>query len=409
MAYLVLRPVFDVESEKIEAYAVIYRDSAAKTAEGEEETAAKTINALFSTPTGVQILNDKPAYITLTEQLIKGNVVRLFDKNKLVVRIDDELTIQSALMDQIQSLRQEGYVMALNNFTFNARCLNMLNMVDMVILDIANLADEQLGNIVNICQSFNKKLMAEGVNTQADFERAKKYQFQLVQGNYFEDVQPIEVEATMDFSQSSFLRLAKVLMQEIPDVDEVANIIASDVSMSYKLLRLVNSVYFSMRNRVSTVKQAVVIMGSKQLRNWIYLLSFENIADDKTMEMIRLSFLRGAMCQALAKEIPAFNGQDDTCYMVGMFSTLEQLMRAPMDKILADLPLTDEAKEALIGFNGSIGKLLKLVVSYEQNKWIEVNELAEQLSLPINLIGRKYLECAEAVADTWGKLMQGGN
>lgn len=405
-AFLAFQPIFDAQQETIQAYAIVYRDSLT---EGSDETAAKAISSLFSVPSGLQIINNKTAYITFTEQLLKANVAHLFSKDKLVIRMNDELAIQSALQENIDSLHKEGYRLALNNFQFNARSLNLLSMVDTVIINIEHMNDEQLDNIVGICRSFNKQLMAENINTMADYERAKAHGLQLLQGMYFEDVQIVPMQKNMEAGKSSFLRVAQLLTQEVPDVDEVAAVISSDVSMSYKLLRLVNSVYFSLRNKVSTVKQAVITMGTKQLRNWIYLLSFEDSADEKTMELMRISFLRGALCQALAPDVSSMDLDSETCYLVGMFSTLDRLMQMPLADALEELPLNDATKAALLEHEGPAGKLLAMVEAYEKSRWLEVNSLAEQLSLSTNLIGRKYLECVETVSDTWGKLMQGSN
>ncbi len=405
--FLVCQPIFDIETENVEGYALLYREKAAVAGEeATNETVARAISQLFTGTEGTQMMQGKPAYITFTDQLLNENIASLFSKDKLVIRVDDEIAIQNSLMDKIAVLRNQGYQFALNNFAFNQRSLNLLNMVDHVILDLRTISDQELNSIKAVCESFGKTMIAFGVDSSKDLERAKTFGFRKVQGAYFaeSDVTIEENDHSSEYNQTNFFRLIKEMSVEYPDSDAIADIISSDVAMTYKLLRLVNSAYFALRNKVSTVKQAVVVIGVRQLRDWLYLLSFENISGAKSSELLRLSFMRGALCQELAKECPNLNNQHEGCYLVGMFSTLDVLMKTSMEKLLSELPFEDNIKNALLNGSGAMGDLLNLVLAYEQGNWSAVNEFAQKLGMDSRVVARKYLESIEIVSETWDKL-----
>ena len=150
--FLVCQPIFDIETENVEGYALLYREKAAVAGEeATNETVARAISQLFTGTEGTQMMQGKPAYITFTDQLLNENIASLFSKDKLVIRVDDEIAIQNSLMDKIAVLRNQGYQFALNNFAFNQRSLNLFYMVDDFILDLKTIYDKELNIIKKVC------------------------------------------------------------------------------------------------------------------------------------------------------------------------------------------------------------------------------------------------------------------
>ena len=180
-----------------------------------------------------------------------------------------------------------------------------------------------------------------------------------------------------------------------------------DATLTYGLLRIANSAYYAMRNRVTTIRQAVMTLGIGQLKQWVYLLSAsndENEIDPASEEFLKLSFMRASFCSELmdwAQNMPINKGD---AYLMGMFSTLNYLIDAPLEEILAQVPLPDEIREALLHQEGRCGKLYKLVLSYERADWAQINELAEELGIPSNKLTNLYFNCMDMVETTWQQL-----
>jgi EAL and modified HD-GYP domain-containing signal transduction protein len=191
-----------------------------------------------------------------------------------------------------------------------------------------------------------------------------------------------------------------------PDIDEIESIIARDVSLTFSLLRLVNSAYFALRNRAKSVKQALVILGLGQLKQWIYLLSFKQ--DDGSMpdELIKISFLRATFASELISYASNMPISRSEAYLMGMFSTLGKLMQIPLEEVLEQLPIGDDIKNALLSQEGRAGLLYRLILSYERADWRAMSSSAEELGIPQAMIAQKYFECVENVNTIWNGITQ---
>lgn len=209
-----------------------------------------------------------------------------------------------------------------------------------------------------------------------------------------------------DHLQSNFFQLMLAVTADEPDTDEIAAIISRDVTLSFSLIKLVNSAYFARRNRVKSVQQALVILGIGQLKQWIYLLSFKQDNGGVQDELIKISFQRGKFCEALVKFAPSVNLSPSEAYMLGMFSTLGTLMEVPLEQALSELPISEDIKLALTTGEGPAGHLFNVVTCYENADWAGMNQSAETLGIPNDVIARTYFECIEAVNEIWKGLQE---
>ncbi len=245
-------------------------------------------------------------------------------------------------------------------------------------------------NIVKIGKSFGKKVIAYNVETQEAYDKAKELGCTYYQGTFVSEKMPTTVKK-VNYLQSNFFLLMVAVTKDEPDIDEIENIISRDVSLTFSLLRLVNSAYFALRNKARSVKQALVILGLGQLKQWIYLLSFKQ--DDGSMpdELIKISFLRATFASELLDYAQDMNISRSEAYLLGMFSTLGKLMRVPLEDALEQLPISDEIKFALLKKEGRTGSLYKLILSYEKADWKTMSSCAAELGIPQSVIAQKYL------------------
>ena len=183
--------------------------------------------------------------------------------------------------------------------------------------------------------------------------------------------------------------------------------IGSDASLTYGLLKLVNSAYFALRHPATTIRQAVMTLGLGQLKQWIYLLSASNAENETeagSEEFLKRSFMRANFCSELmnhAKDMPISRSE---AYLMGMFSTLNYLIDAPLEEILSEVPVAEEVKAALLRREGRCGQLYELVLSYESANWERITVLAEELGIPDNVITSIYFICMENVNTLWEQL-----
>lgn len=190
-------------------------------------------------------------------------------------------------------------------------------------------------------------------------------------------------------------------------MEEIEQIISMDATLTYGLLRVANSAYFT-TNKITTIRQALVSLGISQLKQWIYLLSTTNANDeiDETAEeFLKVSFMRASFCSELMRFIKGMPISRSDAYLMGMFSTLEHLIDAPMEEILSTVPIAEEIKSAILLHEGRCGQLYDLVLSYEQADWEKITNYAEELGIPAHTLTNVYFNCTESVNATWKQII----
>ncbi|MBD3609748.1 MAG: HDOD domain-containing protein, partial [Gammaproteobacteria bacterium] len=195
----------------------------------------------------------------------------------------------------------------------------------------------------------------------------------------------------MTTNKSAALRLINKLQDSEVTLDDVNAIISQDVTLSYKLLRYLNSASLMMRRKVDTIHNAILWMGLNPIRNWATILLMSSI-NEKPSELITTSLIRARFCEELAKKRKQDNVQP--FFLTGLLSTLEALLDMPMDEVLKELPISDEIKQGIIDLKGEHGQILKLVLAYENND----NAVLAKVSGGMTVLREIYLE-ATAWAD----------
>lgn len=401
-SYIVRQALMD-SNQKTFGYEILYADSSFAETQTDDSTAANAIENFLSSMNSEKFLSGKVAFLTFTQSLLEKNIPKMFETSKLVIQIEDSLITNPMSHSYITKLKQSGYKIAVIDFEFAPRFFGILDIVDYIKINFSR-EDPSLENLVKIGMSFGKKVIAYNVETAEQYERAKTLGCSYFQGSYLAQKTSSTVKKA-NHLQSNFFLLMIAVTRDEPDIDEIEEIISRDVSLTYSLLKLVNSAYFALRNRARSVKQALVILGLGQLKQWIYLLSFKQ-DDGAQEELVKLSFLRAMFASelvVLAHDMPISRSEG---YLLGMFSTLDKLMDISLDEALEQLPISDEIKNGLLKGEGKAGTLLSLVLSYEKADWRNMSMAAEELGIPSSLIAQKYFECVENVNDIWNSLTQ---
>ncbi len=398
----IVRQAILTESQETAGYEILYTDNSLRDSHADDAAAANTIENFLSSMDSGKFLDGKTAFLTFTSNLLEKNIPKMFATNKLVIEIEDSLITNPYSQNLITKYKQSGYKIAIVDFEFAPRFFGILDIVDYIKVNFGEY-NSSVDSIINIGKSFDKKIIAYNIENQESYDKAKSLGCKYFQGTFVSEKMPTTVRK-VNYLQSNFFLLMVAVTKDEPDIDEIESIISRDVSLTFSLLRLVNSAYFALRNRAKSVKQALVILGLGQLKQWIYLLSFKQ--DDGSMpdELIKISFLRATFASELldfAENMPISRSE---AYLLGMFSTLGKLMQVPLEEVLEQLPLGDEIKFALLKHEGRAGLLYDLILSYEKADWKSMSTCAAELGIPQSMIAQKYFECVENVNNIWDGL-----
>ncbi len=401
--YIARQPIMN-KNGKVEAYELLYFERGGGLYNQSDSTVANAIVSFFNQVDSSGFLSNKDCFLTFTPNLLMQNIPRVFDERKLVIQFEDNVLINPTAKMILERYKRQGYRLAFSGFQFNNRHLDILPNVDIIKMDFKKPDRRSIENIVSIGRNLNKKLAAYNVDDEAAYALAKKLELDYIQGEHIAETVSAKVKG-IDHLQSTFFRLMVAVSQEEPEFDEIAQLISTDVSLTFSLIKMVNSAYFSIPNRIKDVKQALTVIGLGQLKQWIYLLGFVPNGG-MTDELIKLSFLRAVFCQDLSVYVAGFPATKSEAYLLGMFSTLDMLLDVKIDDAVKELPISEAIKEGLVTHEGLCGELLKLSIYYEKGSWNKMSKLAAKLGIPIDAISQTYMDAVKYVSDILDELLR---
>lgn len=407
--YIVRQPIKDAKGN-ITGYEILYHGenqafSSDSTTTPNEFAAADTIYH-FLTQTSTKVLKGSLTFMTFTTMLLMRKTPRLFDKSDLVIQIDDSVIIHPLSMHFVQQYAKEGYKIAVNEFQFLPRYLALIDSIDYIKINAKTTNDATMQNIIEIAHNMHKQCIITEIDSAELYDKAIAMEVDALEGPYVAERLTTKAHS-VTYLQSNFFRLMVAATKDEPDVEEIEQLISTDASLTYGLLKIVNSAYFALRHRATTIRQAIMTLGMGQLRQWIYLLSASNAEhkqDPGSEEFLKRSFMRANFCSELVNYTQNLPISKSEAYLLGMFSTLNYLIDAPMEEILSEVPVSDLIKNALLYKEGRCGLLYELILSYEMADWDKISSLAEELGIPTNLLTSVYFICMENVNILWDQL-----
>jgi EAL and modified HD-GYP domain-containing signal transduction protein len=174
------------------------------------------------------------------------------------------------------------------------------------------------------------------------------------------------------------MKILREVNRPDPNLDEIERLIKGDVSFSYKLIKCINSAFFGLRCKVSSIKHALILLGMREVRSWVSLLALQGLGEDKPTELVELSIIRGRFAELLAEKVDMPERASDL-FLLGLFSLIDAIIDKPMTELLDELPLNDDIKSALMSREGPLADIYDLVVANERGEWDKFPELAQKI------------------------------
>lgn len=405
---VVRQAIKEKQTGKIIGYELVFQGGKDSMYNSSEASAADTISD-FLVANSAKIVNDGLMFVTFTPSLLLRNTPKMFGKDKVIIQIEDTVIIHPLAMPLIKKYCEAGYRFAINDFQFTPKYFSMLDHAAYVRINMSGYTESlqkqrTVQNIIEMAKGFGRQCIATEVNSSELYDAAMKLNFDYLEGSYIANTMVSKVDK-VEYMQGNFFQLVIAVSKDEPDFVEVEEIISRDAGLTYALLRLVNSAYFALRTRTASIRQALITLGIGQLRHWVYMLSFDKDNNEGSEEILKISFLRAKLASELAKRAPSCGISSNDAYMMGMFSTLDYMVDAPLSELLEEIPVADEIKAALLEGSGMAGMLQKLVIAYEKADWKSSKSCAEALGISSEGLAQIYVDCAEEVNGIWNSLM----
>ena len=395
-AYIARQPIFNMKKQ-IFGYELLFRSGASAenyTDSGADQATSHVIMESFYSKGMDSITGGKPAFVNFTANLLLEKTATLFPKDKLIVEILETVEPTPEIIKACRALQRKGYKLALDDFVYCPELDPLIELSRIIKFDFLCSSPQEITIMMKQVNLKGKWLLAEKIETNEMFDLARAMGFTLFQGYFFSKPETMSAKVLSPLKISYISLMREVSMGDNMDFQKVAKAIRDDVALSYKLLRLVNSAYYCLGTEVTDINRAVAIIGTIELRKWVFMIALMGLNTDKPDEIIKMSMIRGRFIENMNLKCKLVKSSE-SAFQTGLFSMLDVLMEVPMNSALEGMLLAEEVREALIYSGGPLFDLLKLVISLELSDWNTTDKLAQQLNLNASLISEEYLDAVK--------------
>ncbi len=328
-----------------------------------QETAQVLVSAILEFGLD-RFVNKRKAIINVTRAFLDVMPEIQLPPEQVILEIPDNMLIDARLPHRLKGLRSQGFDLSIGGLA-NLKDRRLLPLATIFRLDVHKLSDSQIAALTTFLRNYNNlSLQAQGVGSMEEYRKYCGMDIDYLQGNFLSKPR---VYATRDLptNKLALLKLLASIHNLDTPIEELEQQIASDVSLSYQLLKLINSPFFGISKEVDSIKQAIVLLGRDEIRKWVSLLALAGMSGEPSAVM-EIAVLRAKLCELLGDKA---GFKTDSYFTVGMFSALDMLMKQPIDTVLGKLPLSEEIKTAIIERKGMQGDALSCALAIEQAQW----------------------------------------
>lgn len=376
--YMARQPIFDAQGKTF-GYELLFRDGLEATVSRFDDPDQATLAVaacldMAAAAPGMRLL------VNFTERLLLERLPLALPAEALIVEILETVHPRPDVLDALREIKAAGYILAVDDFMGQEGCEPLLELADIVKVDVLDMDAARLTEVTAGLKPLSCRLLAEKVDSPEMRDVALGLGYELFQGFFFARPQNL---SRRNLSSRENTRLGVLAQAEAAmDAEELVAAIRTDVGVSLKLMRFINSSAIALPQRVDSLRRAVLLLGPRQLRRWLRLVVLADMVhSDACPELHCMALMRARFFERLAESCPAAGCTPDSVFLLGLFSLLEPLLRLPMTDIVAELPLPEEMRAALSGTPGQEYDWLLLTQALETGDWEEAERLAEQLRL----------------------------
>ncbi len=306
------------------------------------------------------VINVTPAFIDVISDI-------QLPAHKVILDIPDNLVAADKLVSKLEELRAKGYRLSIGGLS-NLKERQLLPLADIFRIDVQQIKVNQLDALIKFLRHYkNIALQALKIENMEEFRSYRDKGFEFLQG-FFLGKPRVYVSRDLSANKLAILQLLTTVNNLDTPIEELEQQITRDLSLSYKLIKLVNAPFFGVAREVDSIKQAIVLLGRDEIRKWVSLLALGGMSDEPAAVM-EIGVFRAKMCELLAERAGL---PKDSYFTVGMFSALDILMKQPLKNILSKLPLSDSVKAAILERRGTMGNALSCALAVENAQWSDI-------------------------------------
>lgn len=388
--FIARQPIFDINN-KVIAYELLFRNSYDNLYKNDDGDKA-TLDVIYNLSTiGINnVISGKKAFINFTEKLIKEGIPATISPDIITVEILETVEPSRDIIAECQNLKRLGYTIALDDFVFDKKYEELIKIADIIKVDFKITKGNERRDIIRKVRSKNIKFLAEKVENIEEFREAIDYGYSYFQGYYFS--KPVIVSGKgIPVNKLISLKILQELNKKELDMKKMEELILKDVSIPYKLFKLINSSVYGFNSKINSIGRAIALLGEIETRKWLYAILIKNIGENKNNELINYSLIRAKFAELIVSK-SSCKCDPVNAYVMGMFSLIDSILNRPILEIINELFIPAEVEDALLGKDNCLNVVLNLIISYEKGQWDETIRCCEKISVSSEDLASSYIE-----------------
>jgi c-di-GMP-related signal transduction protein len=398
LRYVARQPIFDRE-EKVFGYELLFRDGLENAFHGDTDEASRaTLDRTLLM--GLDVLCDgRRAFVNCTrDTLIKG-LVTLLPSTTTVVEVLESVPADPDVVAACQHLKEAGYMIALDDYVFNDPREALAEMADIIKVEMQLTTEEQRAALIKRFGPWRCRMLAEKIETRAEFVRARDQGFVYFQGYFFRRPEMMNTR-DMPANRMNYLRMLQEVSRPDLDLTELEKLIKAEASVCYRLLRYLNSAMFGFQSEIHSVRHALSILGERDVRRWVRLVAAVGAGQEKTSDLVLSALVRGRFGELLA---PLVRHGESDLFLLGLLSLIDAMMEMPMADVLDKIPLDHATKAVLLGQPSELRPVYQLMLAHESGEWAAAEELSRSLRVDAQDVAGFYWQ-----AQQWAREVSSG-
>lgn len=404
------QPIFDARRQ-VFGYELLFRPrpgQASAAIDGDSATTS-VINDALHLHGLASLINTRKCFVNLTRNALLDEVYTTLPPQITVIELLETIEPDAEVISACRKAREQGYLVALDDYILDPKFAPLMPHLDVLKVDVAQVRTSQFADVVAMRQQYGFELLAEKVEHNVTFERARDVGFAYFQGHFFCRPQILQQRSVPE-SRVNLLRFLKAINEPDVDLSEVEEVIRHDLALSYKLLRYLNSAAFGFRARIESIYHALTLLGTRPLRKWASLVAVTSIGRGKSEELLLTCMIRARFCERIGGQLDADRSTGDAkraaseFFTLGMFSLLDAILDRPIREIVASLALPEHLRNALIDEPSPMADVLALIVAFERGNWEKVAAATRALALSDDIVCHAYRDAVAWASNTCRQL-----
>jgi c-di-GMP-related signal transduction protein len=340
-----------------------------------------------------RLAQGRKVFVNCTREFFIRDFPFMLPKDSVVLEVLEDVVLDDKLIAACRRLKNAGYLIALDDFRDAPQWRPLVALADFIKVDLLATPEEEQLRLAKEYSTTEIRLVAEKVENYEEFERTRDWGYSFFQGYFFSKPQMLTHHDVPAY-KLSYLRILQAANSPSVDMDDIAEQIKGEASLSYRLLRYLNSPAFFLATEIRSIPHALMLLGERGIRRWVSLVAVACMSDDKPQELVTLPLIRARFCELLAARVH-MNDSSNDLFLLGLLSAIDAILDMKMTDILKEVTLREEIRDALLGEKNSLRRVLDVVLIYERAEWEQLDAAAAQIGIAPEAIPGMFLEAVD--------------